>query len=274
MLDEDTPAAGGLVGVRVGDPGRLAVYDAGALALQDGDQVIVESDLGAVLGTVERLPFPPADGVRVARRVVRRADANDLGRTDWNQTREREALRLCLERINARGLPMKLVQATRAAEGGKIVFYFAAEDRVDFRELVRELSHLLHTRVELKQVGSRDEAKMVGAVGPCGRELCCSTWLKDFAVVSVKMAKAQGLALNPSKLAGMCGRLKCCLRYEYDSYLELGKRLPAVGKKAESVKGNGVVARQNLFKQTVVLRLEDGTEVEATLDDLVVKKAP
>jgi len=274
VLDGETPAASTLVGVRVGDPGRLAVYDAGALLLESGDQVVVESELGAVLGTVERLPFPPATAARVARRVLRRAESHDVGRTEWNQTREREALRVCAERIRTRGLPMKLIQAARAVEGGKIIFYFASEERVDFRELVRELAHQLHTRVELKQVGSRDEAKIIGAAGPCGRELCCSTWLNDFAVVSVKMAKAQGLALNPSKLAGMCGRLKCCLRYEYDTYLELGKRLPAVGKKAESVKGNGVVTRQNLFKQTVVLRGEDGTEVEATLEDLVAKKAP
>lgn len=274
MPNEETPAPAALVGVRVGDPGRLALYEAGALVLKAGDQVVVESDLGAVVGTVERLPLPAALAGRRPRRVLRRADSNDIGRAEWNQTREREALRLCAERIREHGLAMKLIHATRAAEGGKIVFYFTAEDRIDFRELVRELAHLLHTRVELKQVGARDEARLVGAVGPCGRELCCSTWINDFAVVSVKMAKAQGLALNPTKLAGMCGRLKCCLRYEYDTYVELGKRLPAVGKKAESLKGSGVVTRQNLFAQTVVLRRDDGTEVEATLAELVAKKAP
>ena len=260
------------MGVRVGEPGRLAVYAAGSLALTAGDQVVVESDFGAVVGTVEHLPFIPSPPS--SRRVLRRAEAQDFARAEWNLGREREALHLCAERIRERGLPMKLIQATRAPEGGKVVFYFTAEERVDFRELVRELAHQLHTRVELKQIGSRDEAKVVGAVGPCGRELCCSTWLNEFAVVSVKMAKVQGLALNPTKLAGMCGRLKCCLRYEYETYVELGKPLPGVGKKAESVQGNGVVTRQNLLKQTVVLRREDGTEIEVTLEDLVAKKTP
>jgi cell fate regulator YaaT (PSP1 superfamily) len=132
---------------------------------------------------------------------------------------------------------------------------------------------MLHTRVEMKQIGERDETKMTGGIGPCGRELCCSSWLKEFQPVSLKMAKAQGLSLNPSKLAGMCGRLKCCLRYEYDTYLELGRKLPALGAHVVSVKGDGTVTRQHLLKQTVMVRRDDdGVEVEATLEDLVEKK--
>jgi cell fate regulator YaaT (PSP1 superfamily) len=168
---------------------------------------------------------------------------------------------------------MKLVKAECLLDASKTVFYFFAEDRVDFRDLVRDLSQVLHTRVEMKQIGSRDETKFIGGLGPCGRELCCSSWLREFKPVSVKMAKDQSLSLNPSKLAGMCGRLKCCLRYEYDTYLALGRALPAVGKPVESVNGNGVVTRHNLLKQTVMIRREDGVEVEASLEDLVRKKA-
>ena len=139
---------------------------------------------------------------------------------------------------------------------------------------MRDLAQTLHTRIEMKQIGNRDETKLLGGVGPCGRELCCSSWLREFSSVSVKMAKEQGLSLNPSKLAGMCGRLKCCLRYEYDTYLELGRALPAVGKPVESVKGNGVVTRQNVLKQTVLIRRdEDGVEVEARLEDLVERRS-
>jgi cell fate regulator YaaT (PSP1 superfamily) len=156
-----------------------------------------------------------------------------------------------------------------------MIFYFFAEGRVDFRDLVRDLAQTLHTRIEMKQIGNRDETKLLGGVGPCGRELCCSSWLREFSSVSVKMAKEQGLSLNPSKLAGMCGRLKCCLRYEYDTYLELGRGLPPIGKTVESVKGNGIVTRHNVLKQTVMVRRDDdGVEVEALLEDLVVKKSP
>ena len=148
------------------------------------------------------------------------------------------------------------------------------EDRVDFRGLVNELGELLHTRVDMKSIGARDETKATGGVGPCGRELCCSSWLQEFQAISVKMAKEQGLSLNPSKLAGMCGRLKCCLRYEFQTYAELKRTLPAVGARVESVKGDGVVVRQNILKQTVVVRrAEDNVEVETNLDDLVAPHA-
>jgi cell fate regulator YaaT (PSP1 superfamily) len=155
-----------------------------------------------------------------------------------------------------------------------VTFFFAAEERVDFRVLVHELGELLRSRVEMKQIGARDESKVTGGVGPCGRELCCSSWLQEFQAVGVKMAKEQGLSLNPSKLAGMCGRLKCCLRYEYQTYVELKRALPAVGARVASVKGDGTVVRHNILKQTVVLRrAEDNVEVEATRDDLVAPRA-
>lgn len=263
------------VGVKFQEPGRVHAYDAGQLALTSGDQVVVETDHGHVLATVTSLSerAAVAEGTSRLPRVIKKADTRDLDKGDRNRVREREALRICLHRVRERGLRMKLIKADQAFDAGKIVFYFSAEGRVDFRDLVRELAHTLHTRVEMKQIGARDEASLIGAVGPCGRELCCSTFLHAPGGVSVKMARAQGLSLNPSKLAGMCGRLKCCLRYEYDTYLELGRQLPALGTTVTSVKGDGVVTRQNILRQSVMIRREDGAEAEATLEDLVEKKA-
>src|SRR5204863_572207 len=196
--------------------------------------------------------------------------ARDLAREDQNLQRERGHYRVALDLIRTRTLPIKLVKAESTFDGSKVTFFCVAEDRVDFRGLVNELGELLHTRVDMKSIGARDETKATGGVGPCGRELCCSSWLQEFQAISVKMAKEQGLSLNPSKLAGMCGRLKCCLRYEYDTYLELGRDLPPIGRSVESVKGDGVVLRHNILKQTVLIRRrEDDVEVEASLEDLV-----
>jgi cell fate regulator YaaT (PSP1 superfamily) len=262
-----------LVGVQFNPAGVIHDYDSGGILLARGDRVVVEVQRATALATVARPPRSAAAAADVPK-VLRRADERDLAREEQNQAREREALRLCLGRIRARNLTMKLVKVEVLFDGTKAVFYFCAEGRVDFRELVRDLAQGLHTRIEMKQIGARDETKMLGGVGPCGRELCCSTWLREFQAVSVRMAKEQGLSLNPSKLSGMCGRLKCCLRYEYDTYLELRRGLPKVGAKVTSVKGDGVVVRHNVLKQTaIVRRADDGAEVEVTLEDLVEKRA-
>ncbi len=269
------PRSVNLVGVQFRDAGAIHSYDAGHLWLQLGDQVVVDTEQGTMLGTVIALPQStpaPAPGSSV-RRIIKKADTREFDKLERNRTKEHEAVRICLHRVRERGLRMKLIKAEHAFDAGKVTFFFSAEGRVDFRDLVRELAHVLHMRVEMKQIGARDEAKVIGAVGPCGRELCCSSWLRDLGAVSLKMAKAQNLSLNPSKLAGMCGRLKCCLRYEYDTYVELGRNLPAIGATVVSVKGDGVVTRQNVLKQTVMIRREDGVEAEATLEDLVEKKA-
>jgi cell fate regulator YaaT (PSP1 superfamily) len=264
------------VGVQFRYAGRIHEYDAGNLPLQRGDRVVVQAERGTNLGTVTGAPRPveAASGASLPR-VIKKADARDLAREEANLERGRDAQRICLHRIRERRLPMKLVKAESLFDGSKIIVYFFAEDRVDFRDLVRDLAQTLHTRIEMKQIGHRDETKLVGGVGPCGRELCCSSWLREFQPVSVKMAKEQGLSLNPSKLAGMCGRLKCCLRYEYDTYLALGRALPALGTQVESVKGNGTVVRQNALRRTVLVRrADDGVEVEASLEDLVQQTAP
>ena len=261
-----------IVAVSLQHAGHLYNYLAAGLPLKRGDRVLVEGEAGTRLGTIEIEPHEPAQTLDLAamRPVVRLAQNSDLRVEEDTLTREQNAQRLCVTRIRERDLAMKLVTVDYTYDGRKAIFYFTAENRVDFRDLVRDLANTLRVRVEMKQIGARDESKVTGGIGPCGRELCCSSWLRDFEAVTVKMAREQGLALNPSRLAGMCGRLKCCLRYEYATYVELKRALPNLGRRVESVQGNGKIVRQNILKQTVLIqREEDGGVVEATLADLV-----
>jgi cell fate regulator YaaT (PSP1 superfamily) len=265
-----------IVAVSLQRTGHLYNYLAGPLALKRGDRVLVDSEAGVRIGTVEVAPHEPALTMDLSalKPVVRLAEDRDFRTESDALSREEHAVRLCVHRIRERRIPMKLISVDYTYDGRKAIFYFAAETRVDFRDLVRDLANALRVRVEMKQIGARDETKVTGAIGPCGRELCCSTWLRDFEAVTVKMAREQGLALNPSRLAGMCGRLKCCLRYEYATYVDLKRGLPAIGKRVESVKGNGKVLRQNILKQTVLIQIdEDGGVVEATLEDIVEQRA-
>lgn len=273
-MDERPLVSGTLaVGVRFRPSGRVYEFDPGPLVLLRDDRVLVETERGPALGTVVVAPRR-REVARSLQRVIKKADARDIAREDQTLQRERQVHRTALETVRQRNLPVKLVKAESAYDGNKVTFYFVGEERFDLRDIGRDLAQLLHTRVETKQIGARDETKVTGGVGPCGRELCCSSWLQEFQPVSVKMAKEQSLSLNPSKLAGMCGRLKCCLRYEYQTYVELRRALPAVGTSVESVKGDGVVVRHNVLRQTVVVRrAEDGVEVEATRDDLVAARA-
>ncbi len=264
-----------IVAVSLQQAGHLYNFLAGDRTLRRGERVLVESDNGARLGTVEIEPHEPAQTIDLSalRPVIRIASESDFHAERETLSREAHARRLCVERIRESRIQMKLVSADYTFDGRKVVFYFVAEGRIDFRELVRDLANSLRVRVEMKQIGARDETKVTGGMGPCGRELCCSSWLRDFEAVTVKMAREQGLALNPSRLAGMCGRLKCCLRYEYASYVELKRALPNVGKRVQCVKGDGRVVRQNTLKQTVLVqREEDGGVVEVTLEDLVASR--
>src|SRR5262245_19807168 len=261
------------VGVRFRPSGKIYDFDPGPLVLVRGDRVLVETERGPALGTVV-VPSRPRSGPRGLQRVIKKADARDLAREDQNLQRERQQSHTVLDVIRAQHPAVKLVKIECALDGSRSVVFVAADEKNDLRALGRDLANALQTRVETKQIGSRDETKVTGGVGPCGRELCCSSWLQEFQSVSVKMAKEQSLSLNPAKLAGMCGRLKCCLRYEYQTYVELRRGLPKVNATVESVKGNGVVTRQNVLRQTVVIRRgDDGTLVEATLDDLVAPRA-
>jgi len=266
------PAA---VDVRFRVAGRARAFDAGTLPLQKNDLVVVHTERGPELGEVIGAPRPrwsDEEGVNLPR-VLRRADSRDLSRAEHNRSQEQRARGVFGSLASRHKLDVKLIRVDYRFDGGKAVFYFMAESRIDFRGLVRDLAQALHTRIEMRQIGARDETRLVGGVGPCGRELCCSSWLREFAAVSVKMAKEQDLSLNPSKLAGMCGRLKCCLRYEYDTYLALRRELPRVGRRVQSVKGDGEIVKHLTLKQRVLLRRdEDGLVVECSLEDLVERR--
>lgn len=275
-VPENVDPALRVVGVKFKVAGAIYDFDAGAIEVAVGDSVVVEAERGTALATVvtPRRRWSPEPAATRPPRVLRKADDRDFARDDENRRQEREAHELLCELIRTRRLPMKLVKVEYGFDGGKATVYFFSEQRVDFRDLVREAAQRLRVRVEMKQIGARDETKLVGGLGPCGRELCCSSWLREFHAISVKMAKEQDLSLSPSKLAGMCGRLKCCLRYEYDTYLALRRALPGVGRKVTCVKGDGVVVKQLPIRESVLVRRdEDGVEVEATLEDLVAKKA-
>lgn len=272
---EDGHAEARVAAVSLQHVGRLQSYLAGNLALRRGDRVLVDSEGGPRLAIVEVEPHRPPRGVDLARLkpILRNAGEDDLRQEEENREREGDARRLFLKRVGERKLAMKLVNVEFTHDGRKAIFYYAAEGRVDFRELVRELASAIQVRIELKQIGARDESKLSGGVGPCGRELCCSSWLREFDAVTVKMAREQGLALSPSRLVGMCGRLKCCLRYEFATYVELRRLLPAVGKPVQSLKGDGKVLQHNVLKQTVLIqRAEDGGVVEASLAELVARR--
>jgi cell fate regulator YaaT (PSP1 superfamily) len=268
--DSDSPPQAVCVQFRATGP--LLACDAGGLLLAGGDRVVVDTDRGPELATVVLAAGAAADPSKRAR-VLRKADEQDLAHEDRSRSRETESHRTAVSLVRAKRLDMKLVKVEHSLDGGKATFFFFAERRVDFRELVRDLANRLRIRVEMRQIGARDETKLIGGMGPCGRELCCSSWLREFHAVSVKMAKEQDLSLNPSKLAGMCGRLKCCLRYEYDTYLQLKRELPRPGTHVVCVKGDGTVVRQQPIRQSVVVRRDDdGVEVEVTLEDLVQAK--
>jgi cell fate regulator YaaT (PSP1 superfamily) len=260
-----------IVGIRFREGGKIYHFSPGHFVLKQGDEVIVKTEKGLGFGIVatpvrKRAPNYPKDQLK---EVFRLANDNDRRQYQANLTRGKEAHHFCQERIEARSLPMTLVDVESFFDGSKIIFYFYADGRVDFRELVKDLVKKLHTRVELRQIGVRNKAKMIGGIGPCGRELCCATFLKEFHSVSVKMAKEQNLSLNPTKISGVCGRLMCCLKYEYHDYIEMKKGIPKVGKRITTPEGEGKVVRQNVMEQMLVVALDDGKELEFAVSDLI-----
>lgn len=250
--------------------GKLYDFSAGVLELAHGDVVVVETERGKSLATVMVPPVEiPEENIPAGiKQVMRKAEPHDREAAERNKAREREAYLYCLDRIRDRAMEMKLVKVEYVFDGSKAIFYFTADGRIDFRELVKDLAHAFHTRIEMRQIGVRDEAKMVGGCGICGRELCCSSFLRDFAPVSVKMAKEQNLALNPTKISGQCGRLLCCLGYEYETYCDLKKGLPKCGKRVCLPNVEGDVVKQDIFAGTVTVRTEDGREVSLSRNDI------
>lgn len=233
-------------------------YNAQELLLEPGDDVIVETSRGPVIAKVidhvQRKYYAP-EGIY---NVLRRASAEDLRRAQLNERQETDAYRFALERIRARRLPMKLIRAQYMQDESKIVFFFSADGRIDFRELVKDLAHRFRTRIEMHQIGVRDGARMLGGIGPCGRELCCSTFLEHFAPVSIRMAKDQGLTLNPKKVSGMCGRLMCCLVYEQQLYKKLKRRLPRPNTHVFTSAGPGEILSIDIINARALVQLEDG----------------
>ncbi len=259
-----------VVGVKFRDHGRIFDYDATDIPIKERDIIMVETDRGPELGFVSRLPLErdPAFFPNPLKKVIRLADTNDMEAGRRNLHREREARKLCLAKIQEYHLPMKLIEVDSFLDGSKIIFYFVSEGRVDFRELVKDLAGAFKTRIEMRQVGVRNEARMIGGLGTCGREFCCCAILKEFEPVSVKMAKEQNLALNPQKISGACGRLMCCLAYEIAIYAEMKKELPKIGKKVVTPQGTGKVIQQNVIHQKVRVVLEEGKEMEFGVDEI------
>jgi len=250
--------------------GKTAEFDEEAFPLEAGDSVLVDTEKGVGLGKVTSSPYEKERRLilRTPRKVVRKATSEDLDQYEKNKQLEKDAFQFCLRKVTEKGLNMKLVKTEVLQDRSKILFYFTAEKRVDFRELVRDLAAEFKMRIEMRQIGVRDEAKMICGLGCCGRELCCSSYLNRFDLVSVKMAKEQNLALNPTKISGICGRLMCCLAYEYPTYVELKKDLPKVGKHIVTKSGKGKIIRQNLLKQTVTVELEEGGEVTVHVSEI------
>jgi len=246
--------------------GEFLAHD---LELRVGDRCIVTTDRGVELGVVVSGSKANNLAEQKSHKALRKATERDLYLNEKKRDKEDFAYRLCKKRIKARKLMMKLSKVECVFDGSRIIFYFTADHRVDFRELVKDLVQKYHTRIEMRQIGVRYEAKMVGALGTCGRQLCCSSFLTNFEPVSIRMAKEQNLSLNPSKISGMCGRLMCCLTYEYDYYEKAKKDIPKIGKKVKTIHGEGKVVRQNLLKKTLTIILNSGDEIEASFEDIV-----
>lgn len=254
-----------IVGVRFKRAGRVYHFDPGQFALESDELVIVETSKGTEMGKVVTAPtdIPDSEVSEPLKPVLRKAIPEDVDRLHSFKAREAEALARCKERVRHLELPMKLISAEYSFDGSRLVFAFTAEGRVDFRQLVRDLAGIFRTRIELRQVGVRDEAKQLNGFGRCGRSLCCCSFLDDFASVSIKMAKEQDLPLNPMKISGQCGRLLCCLGFENQTYIELRQGLPRVGETVRIPVGHGRVVNVNILRQSVTVNTEEKGIVEA-----------
>ena len=254
-----------VVGIRFRNTGKIYYFNPKNLDLKKGDHVIVETAVGVEYGEValEKKQVTDDQVKKPVKEIMRKANEKDDQKYAHNQEKEKKAFETCKEKIKKHGLEMKLIKVEYTFDGKKIMFYFTADGRVDFRELVKDLASVFRTRIELRQVGVRDEAKLIGGIGMCGRELCCSTFLPSFAPVTIKMAKEQNLSLNPTKISGICGRLMCCLKNEQESYEYLNSNLPDVGEKVKTFDGfEGEVASVNVIKQEVKIVVEEDEDRE------------
>lgn len=260
-----------IVGIRFKPQGKTYDFDVGHFVLTPGTHVIVETEQGMALGTVATVPRPAGDRVDKPplKKVYRLAHDEDLKQHAKSLEREEEAHAYCLECIEKLGLVMNLVSVESLFDGTKLTFYYTADGRVDFRELVKMLVKKYRVRIEMRHIGVRNRAKMCGGIGRCGHELCCCTFMNSFQPVSVRMAKEQGLSLNPGKISGLCGRLMCCLAFEHNTYRDAKSKLPKLGKKVRTKMGEGKVVRQNILAETVTIRVEQGREFNVGKDDIL-----
>jgi len=259
VTNEDDSPKVEVVGIRFKAAGKVYYFDPGDFELKRGEFAIVETARGAEFGEVclTRRAVSEKEIVPPLRPVIRIATKEDIAHNEQNRTKEAEAFAICQEKIAKHELDMKLVEAQYTFDNSKLLFYFTSAGRVDFRELVKDLASVFRTRIELRQIGIRDEAKLLGGLGVCGRRLCCSGFLPDFVQVSIKMAKEQSLSLNSNKISGNCGRLMCCLRYEYDTYVEEIKKTPPVGAVVKTADGNGTVTDMSPLAGTIRVKLDD-----------------
>ena len=254
-----------VIGVRFRQAGKIYFFAPGKLHIKQGDKVIVETARGVEFGSVVTGPkdVPDEEIMQPLKPVIRVATEEDKRVEERNREKEREAFKICLEKIRNHNLEMKLINAEYTFDNNKVLFYFTADGRIDFRELVKDLAAVFRTRIELRQIGVRDETKIRGGIGICGRALCCHTYLSEFAPVSIKMAKEQNLSLNPTKISGVCGRLMCCLKNEEETYEYLNSKLPNVGDNVTTEDGlKGEVSSVNVLRQIVKVTVTIGDEKE------------
>ena len=246
-----------VIGVRFKKAGKIYYFNPGDLDIKKGDFVVVETARGVEFGecVVGVKELNEDEIVAPLKDVIRKASEEDVEVNRVNKSKQEDAFKICLDKIKEHGLKMKLIDVEYTFDNNKVIFYFTADGRVDFRELVKDLAAIFRTRIELRQIGVRDEAKMTGGLGPCGRTLCCSSFLGEFAPVSIKMAKEQNLSLNPTKISGICGRLMCCLNYEQETYEGIRKRMPKVGSVVETCYGVGDVISSSIVKEAVKVKV-------------------
>ena len=266
----EQPTSAEVVDIQFRPGQKIYFFDPAGAQYAAGDHVIIDTARGAEFGTVTagNHTIPMKDVVAPLRCVLRKATYQDERIIAENRAREKKAYEVCLQKVAEHGLDMQLVSAECAFDGSKILFYFTADERVDFRELVKNLASVFHTRIELRQIGVRDKAKMVGGLGICGRPFCCASFLDDFQPVSIKMAKTQNLSLNPTKISGTCGRLMCCLKYEQEAYEDLIRTAPKMDSFVDTPEGRGTVVDVNLLRQQVKVRMEDSPETISTFKNV------
>ena len=251
-----------IIGVRFKKPGKIYFFDPQDIEVEMGEKVIVETTMGDEIGEVviNNRELPDDKISKPLKKVIRVATKEDLKNLEYYKSKEKEALKICEEKIKKHKLDMNLTDVEYKFDGSKILFYFTADGRIDFRELVKELASIFKTRIELRQIGVRDEVRRIGGNGICGRELCCCSFLGNFETVSIKMAKEQNISLNPTKISGNCGRLMCCLKYEQEAYEDKLNRLPKTGAIVKTPEGEGVVDSIEILKEQVKVKFKDGDE--------------